>query len=322
MPSETTDPGQGAGGGFRFLSVGECMVEMAPATGADEYRMGFAGDTFNTAWHLRQLRPDVRAGFFSRIGQDGVSDAMSDMMASAGIDISRVTRSADRSVGLYLITLHNGERTFTYWRDTSAARQLADDPGALARDFAETDIVYFSGITVAILDAAGRDRLLSAVANARAGGKVIAFDPNLRPRLWQDADEMRTAIIAAAAISDIVLPSYDDEAVHFGDRDTEATARRYTEAGARTVVVKNGAGRVFFVDHGAAGHVQPPEVAPVVDTTAAGDSFNAGFFASLDTPASLEDRILCASAVAGQVIGQKGALVPVDPAGVRGLVST
>lgn len=146
--------------------------------------MGFAGHTFNTGWHLRNLRPDVRTGYFSRVGQDAVSIAMCDMMVAAGVDVTHVSRCADRSVGLHPISLENGERSFTYWRDTSAARLLADEPDALARAFAETDIVYFSWITLAILDAAGRKSLLSAEAAARAKGKIIAFNPNLRPRMW------------------------------------------------------------------------------------------------------------------------------------------
>ena len=46
-------------------------------------RMGFAGDTFNTAWYLRQLRPDWLTQFVSRIGTDKVSNAMLEMMQGA-----------------------------------------------------------------------------------------------------------------------------------------------------------------------------------------------------------------------------------------------
>ncbi|HCQ65280.1 MAG TPA: hypothetical protein DIU07_09050, partial [Rhodobacteraceae bacterium] len=79
MPEEPTYLTPRTDAGFRFLSVAECMVEMAPAQAPGENRMGFAGDTSNAAWHLRQLRPDVQTGFFSRVGQDAVSQAMLDM---------------------------------------------------------------------------------------------------------------------------------------------------------------------------------------------------------------------------------------------------
>ncbi len=313
MPATQKSKQGTQGGGFRFLSIGECMVELAPAAAPDEYRMGFAGDTFNTAWHLRQLRPDARIRYFSKVGTDAVSDNMLAMMTAARIDTTHVSRTADRSVGLYLISLSDGERSFSYWRDSSAAKGLAEDPAALAGALADTDIAYFSGITLAILDAPGRSALLAALAAARANGVIIAFDTNLRPRLWTSPEAMRATVMAAAQVADIALPSFDDEAVHFGDADPAATAARYLSAGVRTVVVKNGAGPVTYVDGGTTGTVAPEPVARVVDTTAAGDSFNAGFFAGFDGPASVADRIRFASRVAGQVIGQKGALVPVDP---------
>ncbi|MGV8988722.1 MAG: sugar kinase [Cypionkella sp.] len=296
----------------RFLSIGECMVEMASADAPETYRMGYAGDTFNTAWYLRALRPDVEVGYFSRVGTDAVSQNMLAMMVEAGIDTTFVSHSPDRSVGLYLISLINGERSFSYWRDRSAARQLAEDKGLLQQATQAADLVYFSGITLAILDATGRETLLDAMASARASGKTIAFDPNLRPRLWASTAEMTHTIMQAAAVSDMVLPSFDDEAAHFGDPNIDATLERYASAGATTVVVKNGPGTILYRRDGQTGSVTPPKVGQIVDSTSAGDSFNAAFFAGLDRGKTMDDLILAASQVAGQVIGKKGALVPLD----------
>lgn len=294
----------------RFTSIGECMVELAPGAGPQDLRMGFAGDTFNTAYYVKALAPDRRSSYVSRVGTDAVSDRMLAMMAQAGVDTTHVLRSADRSVGLYLITLQNGERSFSYWRDTSAARQLAQDHDLLTAALRDTDIVYFTGISLAILDAAGRKTLLDVAAQARAAGKTIVFDSNLRPRLWASRAEMTATIMQAAAVSDIVLPSFDDEAVHFADSDIIATRDRYAGAGATTVVVKNGAGTIAYLRDGETGQVTPPAVTSVVDTTSAGDSFNAGFLVGLSKVATTADAILFASKVAGHVIGQKGALVP------------
>ncbi len=167
----------------------------------------FAGDSFNTSWYMRSLRPDVETRYLTRVGTDAVSQSMLDMMSEAGVDTSFIAQDPVRSVGLYLISLKDGERSFSYWRDQSAARKLAQDAKILTRAMQDADLIYFSGITLAILDKEGRQALLGALSTARAEGKRIAFDSNLRPRLWTSSDEMTSTVMQAAAISDIILPS-------------------------------------------------------------------------------------------------------------------
>ncbi|HSF62882.1 MAG TPA: PfkB family carbohydrate kinase, partial [Paracoccaceae bacterium] len=252
-------------------------------------------------------------GYLTDVGQDAVSDRMVGFMAAQGIDTSRIGRRADRTVGLYLIELKGAERSFSYWRDRSAARLLADDAARLDAALAGVRLAYVSGITLAVLEGAGQANLLAALGRARAAGTVVAFDPNLRPRLWTDGDTMRAAVMAGAAQADIVLPSHEDEAAHFGDADPAATAARYAAAGARTVVVKDGAGEVLCLSGGAVTRHRPAPVVRVVDTTAAGDSFNAGFLARWLAGASAAEAMVAGSAIAAQVIGARGALVAVTP---------
>ena len=301
---------------MHFLAIGECMAELAPTSSAGQFTLGYAGDTFNTAWYLRKLCPEGTVSYFTAVGTDSVSAQMLGTMADAGIDTRHIARIPGASVGLYLIVLKDGERSFSYWRDTSAARRLAEDATRLTTAMDVADMIYFSGITLAILGAAGRTTLLAALGAARAKGKTIVFDPNLRLRLWPDAEVMTAAIMQGAGVSDIVLPSYEDEASFFKDADPEATADRYLQAGAKTVVVKNGPAAVHYRHGEKAGTVAIAPVTHVVDTTAAGDSFNAAFLAGLNRGQSLPDCIALASQVAGKVIGGKGALVPLDLAGI------
>ncbi len=293
----------------RLLSIGECMIEMAPQENGG-YAMGYAGDTFNTAWYARRVAgPGIEVAYMTAIGDDAASHGLAEFIRASGVT-PEITVRPDRTIGLYLITLSEGERSFSYWRSASAARTLADDLEELP-GVGRGDMVSFSGITLAILPEDGRERLLAAVARAKAHGTRVAFDPNLRPRLWPDADEMRRWIMEAAAVSDIVLPSFEDETAAFGDATPSDTAQRYARAGAALVVVKNGPGPVIL--HGAE---DLPEIIPsappcVVDTTAAGDSFNARFLIGLlegETPGAAA-RAACD--LAGRVIGQRGALADV-----------
>lgn len=295
---------------FRFVSIGEAMVEMAPGAAMDQYRQGFAGDTFNTAWYLTQLHPEMRPRYVTRVGVDDMSDRLLALMERAGMDVGHVQRCAHRTLGLYLISLHDGERSFSYWRDQSAAREMAQDEAALKSAAEGADLIYFSGITLGILDTAGRNRLLGVLDAARDAGAVVAFDSNLRPRLWASSEEMCAAVMHAAAVSDVVLPSYDDEAAFFGDAGPGTTLTRYLGAGATTVIVKNGPGEVIYSADGTQGTCMVQPATQVVDTTSAGDSFNAGIFAGMADGADIEDAIGLGATVARHVIGEKGALVP------------
>jgi 2-dehydro-3-deoxygluconokinase len=290
---------------MRAVAIGECMVELAPA-GAGLLRQGFAGDTFNTAWYLKRQRPDWVVDYLSAVGTDAVSDEMLGFMANAGIGTDHVARRADRTVGLYLITLRDGERSFSYWRGQSAARTLAQDTEALERGLAGAGLAVFSGITLAILPPEGRVRLLTALKGC---GGVVVFDPNMRARLWAGAEEMRRAVMVAAGVAAIALPSLDEETEVFGDASAAAVIARYRAAGAGTVVVKNGAGRVLAWDRGEGEAFHDPAPVMPTDTTAAGDSFNAGFLAARLSGAGLGAALKAGAMLAERVVQHPGALV-------------
>ncbi len=299
---------------MRFLAIGECMAELAPSEIDGDFRLGFAGDTFNTVWYLARCAPDVDASYLTAVGDDALSLKMTAFMKESGINTRYVQTAPGKTVGLYLISLDAGERSFSYWRGQSAAKTLADDPVLLDEAMAASDVIYFSGITLAILPSGKRTALLNALKTARAAGKTIAFDPNLRPSLWTSDAKMTQAIMAGAAVSDIALPSFEDEAAWFKDANPQATADRYLAAGVVTVVVKNGADPVLYAEGGASGEVAVTPLTDLADTTAAGDSFNAGFFARHAAGDSIAQGIAYACALSRAVVQQRGALVVVDPA--------
>ncbi|MCT4575891.1 sugar kinase [Donghicola sp.] len=291
---------------MRLVSIGECMIELSGA-GENLWRSGFAGDTFNTAWYARATLPAGSVDYVTCVGTDPVSQQMLDFMGAGGIGTDHVMRHPTRVAGLYMITLKDGERSFTYWRDQAAARCLADDPATLTAAVNGADLVYFSGITLGILTADRRAALLEALQ-----GQRIAFDPNLRPRLWPDTETMCEAIMQAARVSEIALPSYEDEADFFGDADPEATLKRYADAGATEIVVKNGGGDMLVLADGQTHLIEPGPKAQPVDTTGAGDSFNGAYFSARLQGIPAPEAARYAHGIAKQVIGHKGALMPMD----------
>lgn len=295
-----------------LLSIGECMVELSEGD-AGQLRKGFAGDCFNAAYYARLALPqDWQVEFYSAIGTDRISDDMLAFMAQKNVATTHMRRLADRSAGLYMVHLDKGERSFSYWRSASAARRLADEPEKLRSMIAQASTVIFSGITLAVLEGNGRKHLLDALHAAKSDDRIIAFDPNIRPRLWENAEIMRRTIEDGARAANLVLPSFDDEAAHFGDSDVEATIARYTALSGGDVVVKNGADGITLAFDGRRQVVPAVKVETVVDTTSAGDSFNGSFLAHYAAHGDAVEAAKFAAGVAAAVIGRHGAIVEHD----------
>lgn len=292
------------------LTVGEAMIEMA-VIGENTYRRSFAGDTFNTAWHMaRILGPDHPVGFLTRIGTDSLSDAFLALMRADGLDITRVDRTPHRTMGLYMIELDGVERSFRYWRDLSAAQGLADDMDRLRGAVAGAELIHLSGITLAILSPTARETLHAVLSEARSQGARISFDPNVRPRLWASGDDIRATLLTFMALTDIGLPSHDDEKALWGDRSPEATLERWLEAGVPEIVVKNGCGSVMAASEGHQTTIETPSVQGVCDTTGAGDAFNAGYLSARLTEQRATAAVLAGQRVSAEVIRHFGAHVP------------
>ncbi len=295
---------------FTFLSIGECMVELSGG-GDGLFRMGFAGDTLNTAWYARAHLPEYwDAAFFTAVGDDRYSRAMTAFLEQNGISTRLIQTIPGKRPGLYIIHQEGGDRHFTYWRDSSAARLLADDAEHLLNATAKAAAVYFSGITLAILKPARREELLSVLDGARQNGAMIAFDPNIRPALWPDVAAMREFMTQAASVSSIVLPTFSDEAPFFGDRKPEETVARYLKAGAGEVVVKDGPNPVHVSTGRMSLFVSVEEVGHVIDATGAGDAFNGAYLAARLVGQEPEAAARAGSRMAAKVIRHQGALIP------------
>jgi len=291
-------------------SIGECMLELSGQTGPN-WRMGFAGDTFNTLWALHALSGDRPATYVSAFGDDPFSQGQIAFFAENGIGIGASPVIAGARPGLYAITLTGAERAFTYWRSDAAARRLASDPVALAKSLENQALVYFSGITLAILDAAARKTLLAAAASARAAGSLVAFDPNYRPRLWHSREDAQAAILEALAVTDIALPTFPDEQMLFGDTAPQVTAERLGKL-VGEVVVKNGEQPALIARSGTLLLVPAVHVAAPVDTTGAGDSFNGGYLAARLAGHAPAEAVQRAHRVAAAVVQVRGALAPFE----------
>lgn len=287
-----------------IVCVGEAMLELS--RGSADWTLGTGGDTFNTAVHLARAGHNV--AYFTAVGVDPFSDELIAQWRGEGIDCSLVLRHPVRNPGLYAISTDaRGERSFTYWRDNSAAREmfdLAESTDAVARA-SRADLMLFSLISLAILPPGARDKLLELTTTVRAGGGRIAFDSNYRARLWTDAGEARAARNCAIRLADIGLPTFEDEQSLSDDSTPEQVGARWRDLGCEETIVKMGAAGCMLPD----GSIVPPEQQlDPVDTSGAGDAFNAGYLDARLSGASIQEAARAGHERAAWTIMRPGAI--------------
>jgi 2-dehydro-3-deoxygluconokinase len=298
----------------RAVLFGECMLELqGQAFGA--MRQSFGGDTLNTAAYLARCSAGTGlvVEYATAVGEDPLSTALLRRWELEGIGCTLVRRHPRRLPGLYQIQVDaHGERTFLYWRDQSAARAYFDEALTPLEAAADTiDLLYFSGISLAILDGEGRGRLTALAERLRARGAQVVFDNNYRPRLWPDVRTAQAWYDRAYRVSTLALLTLDDEMLLRG-LGSEAEGLDFAHAlPVPEVVVKRGAQpSCVRVNSQCWREVPAVPVPVVVDTTAAGDSFGAGYLAARLLGAAPAEAAAAGNALAARVIQHQGALIP------------
>ena len=293
--------------------IGECMIELQHRADGS-LQQSFGGDTLNTAVYLsRALGDRAQVDYVTALGDDSFSDAMCQSWADEGIGLDLVQRLSGRLPGLYCIqTDANGERRFLYWRNEAAVRDCFTTPAAepILAALPDYDVLYFSGITLAVLGAKGRERLIQTLIEARQRDARIVFDNNYRPRLWASQEEARAAYRSVLPHVDLALLTVDDEQALFHFSDCDAVFEAYAQIGTPEVVLKRGAEACLIRCDGEAFEVPAQQVEKVVDTTAAGDSFSAAYLAKRLSGGSPVEAAQAGHWLASRVIQVPGALIP------------
>ena len=258
---------------FDIVAIGEPLFEFNRPRGESAWREGIGGDTSNAM--AAAARCGARCAYISALGADSFGAAIRAMWQAEGIDASAVKTDADASTGVYFVTHGEGGHEFAYLRAGSAASRLgtADLPRAM---LAQTRALHVSGISQAI-SASACDAVFAAIDIVRGAGGLVAYDTNLRLKLWPLA-RARGVIHEALQRIDIALPGLDDARLLTGLEQPDAIAEFYLALGAKVVALTLGREGSLVATPDRRERIASIKV-EAVDATGAGDTFDGAFLA-------------------------------------------
>lgn len=260
-------------GGLDIVAIGEAMVEFNQARSNDArtWLQGFGGDTSNTV--IAAARLGARSGYVTRVGGDAFGRRLLDLWIEEGVDTSGVAVDEGAPTGIYFVSHGSDGHEFSYLRSGSAASRLAPSSLPLAV-ITSAQVLHVSAISQAI-SAPACDACFAAIDAARNAGVRIAYDTNLRLKLWPLA-RARAIIFATLEVADWALPSLDDARMLFDTDDPARIVDACHALGSPIVVVKLGREGCLVSDGRRREHL-PGRPVDAVDATGAGDCFDGAF---------------------------------------------
>lgn len=275
----------------RFGQI-ETLVDQSTLT------LGSSGVIFATGC----ARLGLRTAIAGMVGDDLFGRYVCDRLGAFGVDVGGIVVDDAIDTGLTVI-LNRGEDRAMLTHPGAMAAMTAErvDPGQLAR-------ARHVHVTSYFLQRALQPGLPGLLAEARRGGATVSMDTN-----WDPAERWSDGVSEALAQVDVFLPNEAEALALTGAGSPEAAAERLAQT-AGEVVVKLGARGALARSHGQTHRAAAPSIA-VVDTTGAGDSFDAGYVHGLLAGLPIGDRLRAAcacGALATRALGGTSAQASVD----------
>ncbi len=290
--------------------IGECMIEYQYSH--DVYKQSFGGDTFNCSVYLKRTFNKADVEYITVLGEDTLSNKMINFIHKQNIQTTYVDKISDRSPGLYIIDFDNKKRSISYWRDSSAARELflTRSLQRISSELLDFDLIYFSAITLSIMSEEGRNNFFRMIKKARKMGVKIAFDPKFRPSLYKSNDQARKIYNQAIHYCDTFLPSLADEKELWAESDTYSVIEKAKKAGCSEIIIKCGKEDIVYYYENYTKTTKTKGINNIFDKTSAGDSFNGVYLASRLKGKSIKKSIKKAKKLVSEVLMYKGGILP------------
>ena len=253
-------------------------------------------------------------GFIGKVGSDQFGQMLKGTLEEVGIDTAGLVMDAGYNTTLAFVhTAEDGDRTFSFYRKPGADMMLAE--GEINYEMIDNTKIFHFG-TLSMTDNPAREATKAAVAYAKAHGKLISFDPNLRPPLWGNLEDAKEAMDYGFKIADIVKIADNEIEFMTGKSDMseaiDAFTAKYDIKLLLVTLGKDGSVAIYnkervFVP----GFIQEN----TIETTGAGDTFGGSVLAYVCehgienlTKENLTQMLTLANAGSSLITTRKGAL--------------
>ena len=296
------------------VGIGEVLIDFVgtePGSYVDvpAFQKCFGGAPMNTLVGVARL--GLKSGAITAVGDDPFGKFLISELQKNGVDTShvKIKKGMRTTISFVANEPKTGERSFIFYRKpwvsgTADSSLTVED---LDLDYiSNAKILHVSGFSLS--QNPSRKTILAAVEYARSSGVQISFDPTLRLDVWNSIRTIRRIYAKMLRMSDIATFSQEEASFIFGTDDPEKAARKALRYGVEVVGIKMGSEGALLQRRTGEKSICPAYKVHAIDTTGAGDGWNAGLLVGLIKGWDLDKCLLVANAVGALVVTKHGAI--------------
>lgn len=295
---------------YKICSIGECMIELTNIDNK-KYSLSVAGDTLNFCFYLNKEL--FKVFYFTAIGNSDISKEALIFFQKNNINTQLVHKDLSNEIGLYIIkNKKSGEKKFYYWRDNSAAKYYLNNLKLkkIYKKIYNFDFLYLTGITLSLIEKKNLNNLIDFINFCKSKNCKIIFDLNLRIKRWNKKDLLSFFKKILLKV-DILFASGEDIKLWKGN-DNIITFLNIIKKNkiSHGIYRKNAKYNYSFLNKNKY-VVQNKILNKVVDTSGAGDGYNAAYLNNFIQTNDPKKALKAASKIGAKIIMKKGAIVDV-----------
>ncbi len=279
--------------------IGEILADMIGGKSNDSFdlKVFCGGAPFNVAVNSKQA--GAKVGFLGRVGKDLIGSFLEEESKKANLDVLTLQKDPKRNTTLAFVTLSDGERDFSFFRNDTADYNIDLDSIDFSQ-FEDINIMHLG--TLMLSEKSGRSCAKKFIKIARKIGAKLSFDLNFRKDTYQSEEQAVKIYKEFIQQADIIKFSEDELALFTGIEDVKLAIQSFYKKDTLVLVTLGAKGSAYYYN-GNFGIVETEKVKPI-DTTGAGDAFFGTFLANIESK-EYTDENLKSALLAGNKAGAK-----------------